>query len=1222
MRDHFCTPKALLEALKKSTLEGEEPDSTIISLAGKPATKTGGKKKDLGDLQAQIYAKQAEIDNLTKVKEYVEAPASKPMFNANDAKTAQDYIDAIKKKQADKKLLSPEEKELLKLNGKLTGIKVQIANALSDTKKTTPEQRRFDFEADAKRRVKLSDQTQKKLEVLQAGGKELTDAEVYRSLLFDARSKNDAERLKEVRKEVKDLKAEQTKVLNEKKDALLEKLKSDPASITNEELSILETNAEKKVRLDMEKAQREAEVLAKKIENQKNALKIKNQLLEDLKAGKSAGYLKDLQKKRFDAILNKENKTDLEKQLLKISKDLTKEKAKISQKHANVVFDALSNKKNLTKDEQTVLDAIVSKRQNELTKKLDTYTNLETTQKKRLEALNKPLKKNPAEIEAQEERMKPIRKDLENIFTDNYKRVSKADAEANGKQALVEAYKKGKFTDAEAEQLATNQHAINMRRITVNDARLNEQVKNLNKLLEEKTPLPKRARQTIIDKLTMVARQAEDGTLDDEAFGKLAKKVLKDQLTVSDAGVPHYVEIELRKLSKQIDELEASDKPLEVKYDEKALLHAKINAELSGLIKPTVADKINANIYLEPLLTVGSAVRDVLGSTNAVLSEAYLNKMTRLWLGKDTVNFDFKREAIGEGFQKLAKNATVEWERIGDNWKRAGEYARQGLVVVSHDKVASSKIKPLFAYENKGFGSVKDGIESVGHWFEVAGNFRLNATDMYFMDTTFKHHIAQTIADGLKENPNFKISKEQVEQAHQYANWMMFKEDNFLTNNVASVKQFLNNLGGLPFEVQGKQASIPLGDLLMRYTRTPINVGLRVFDMTGLGDLRFMFAKGEVPIYDRKALKPFVKSGENYTPKEVKERATKGMVKLLTTGVSGLAIAYGLGNTDVFSTGYTKENSDVEEAKGTRNDVYFNPMALTRWQNGFKEDKGDLLIPLTPLLGQHVVGLRAAIRFAKGKDLTEGEKSGLGQAVDAIATTFDVATSHLTDSTGLTGIKQAFQTPDAFAGAFVERVPKPFLVGSLGRDAVTIFDDKENVTKDTNAFQTGVNRLLNGSVGRNLLKPKTDITGDNPKSNGIGKALGFPFKIAKADPVIKELRKVSRESGVDVQLTQVDRRFEIGKTLAQDYGTEPQNMKLNAQDFAKWQEIHNNMVYQSVKTVLESEDYKSLTDPLDRADEIKNAKENPFVEIDGKDYTPKELFLEYKLKGRVVNINK
>ena len=63
MRDHFCTPKALLEALKKSTLEGEEPDSTIISLAGKPATKTGGKKKDLGDLQAQIYAKQAEIDN-------------------------------------------------------------------------------------------------------------------------------------------------------------------------------------------------------------------------------------------------------------------------------------------------------------------------------------------------------------------------------------------------------------------------------------------------------------------------------------------------------------------------------------------------------------------------------------------------------------------------------------------------------------------------------------------------------------------------------------------------------------------------------------------------------------------------------------------------------------------------------------------------------------------------------------------------------------------------------------------------------------------------------------------------------------------------------------------------------------------------------------------------------------------------------------------------------
>jgi hypothetical protein len=49
MRDHFCTPKALLEALKKSTVEGEdnaELGAIINELKGKKPTKTGTKKRN------------------------------------------------------------------------------------------------------------------------------------------------------------------------------------------------------------------------------------------------------------------------------------------------------------------------------------------------------------------------------------------------------------------------------------------------------------------------------------------------------------------------------------------------------------------------------------------------------------------------------------------------------------------------------------------------------------------------------------------------------------------------------------------------------------------------------------------------------------------------------------------------------------------------------------------------------------------------------------------------------------------------------------------------------------------------------------------------------------------------------------------------------------------------------------------------------------------------
>jgi len=930
-------------------------------------------------------------------------------------------------------------------------------------------------------------------------------------------------------------------------------------------------------------------------------------------------------------------------------------------------------------------------------------------QKKALKRYEKPVKETMPEIAAQKERMKPVNKDLRNIFTDNYLRVSKSDAELNGKQALIEAYKKGKFTDAEAEQLATNQHAINMRRITVNDARLNAQVKQFNKFLEEKK-VDKRARQTVLDKLLMVARQSEDGTLDNEAFGKLAKKVLKDQLTVSDAGVPNYVEIELRKLSKKIDEVNASDKRADIKHDEILALRGQINAQLSSLIKPNMGDKFNMPLFVEPLLNMGSAVGDVLGSANAVASHAYLNGMTRFLmkfdpkdpkaslatLGKELKSIDLGKEATntGKAISKLttgfvnnvafaldagfhpikACQKWVEARDTGTLWKPI-QYALEGHVPLGHDDTSSGKLRPAFAYENKGFeepwkrlgrglknkklgeisGSLADLVETTVHHYEILGNIRLNATDMPFLDYVYRNRIAEVISDGLKQDPNFKLTEEDVKNAHAFTNWLLFKNDNVVSENIKSLRDFFN----FKLDLGGNKLTIPIGSIIQRYTRTPTNVALRSLDVQGLADIRFLFGyigkglnknkeewvKQVREKYDDNIANKLdtgidvvskllnagitkyeLKKGKNgvaYVEAQLDEKTNKpiliadkqhdfemvqGIVKLATTGGLGVAIYALAQNTDVFSTGYDKKTSDVQEAEETRNDFYYNSTALLRLTFGGngKNQKGDTLIPLSKILGQHLFGAKTAVRLSKGEELN-------GDEANAVSDFFEASQNQFGDGTGLFNLAKAVKAP---LESITERLPKVPFTGSVGRDIATVIDDKERVTKTDSTLGTAWNQYLSGTAFRNSLPVKTDITGETPKSNGFGKFLGIPKKLAKANPILRELAKISKESGEDVQLKQVDNSFEIGKELAfkfRDYGIEPQTMKLNASDYAKWQEIHNKTVYEAVKKRINTDGFNELPVKI-KVSQIKSAVDNASKIIDGYNLPPKEEFLLWKLK--------
>jgi hypothetical protein len=269
--------------------------------------------------------------------------------------------------------------------------------------------------------------------------------------------------------------------------------------------------------------------------------------------------------------------------------------------------------------------------------------------------------------------MKPIRKDLRNIFTDNYLRVSKADAEANGKQALIEAYKKGKFTDAEAEQLATNQHAINMRRLEGVNGRQSAYGKHLDTVLKDKIK-NKVQRQSVVDRLLEVVRHSErdeNGNLTGEITQEQFNKVVDKYLSVSKDGLPYAVEKRLRELDTEIKN--------ESDFDLKMKLNAEASQLIGDLIKPTVGEKASTILQIGMLGGVKSFERDFFGGLinssisginpfSGILkpkSYSFLKKtIADAWDGKNTLNPEgttdnrstFKLESgIGKFFERLLK---------------------------------------------------------------------------------------------------------------------------------------------------------------------------------------------------------------------------------------------------------------------------------------------------------------------------------------------------------------------------------------------------------------------------------------------------------------------------------------------------------------------------------------------------------------------------------------
>ena len=508
-------------------------------------------------------------------------------------------------------------------------------------------------------------------------------------------------------------------------------------------------------------------------------------------------------------------------------------------------------------------------------------------------------------------------------------------------------------------------------------------------------------------------------------------------------------------------------------------------------------------------------------------------------------------------------------------------FLKQSIIDAWHGK---NTLNPEGTTDNRSTFKLES---SVGKFFERLLKVRLTVADAIWLEHVYTAKKEMYVK---QQGEGYKLTNADKEMLFHEAEKALLKDDNKATKWAKVVQNVFN--GNLPETPKNQRKNFGVGTLLFPFVKFPVNATRQILHLSSLLDVKDTI----IPSNERS-----------------RKEAVQAFVRKLPLN-AGLALLGIVGGASGFITpSYDPKTFDSEEAENRPPDsIIIGDRAIPFSQ----------IMPLSPYLKAWANVGREGIKGTKPTDIVF---SALGGAFSGIFDTLKGSAEGgvLQGTENLIKNSKEGNDVDVLKGLYKTALEQStYIVPAVIKEGATLVNDAKINTKDTDSnslfpFKTLGNKFLSKvKVGTQDL----DVTGKPLKDSFAFDP--FNTKIVKADPVIKELRKVSRKSGVDVQLKQVDNNFRIGKELAEDYGTEPQNMKLNAQDFAKWQEIHNNMVYQSVKTMVESEDYKSLTDPLDKADEIKNAKKNPFVEIDGKDYTPKELFLEYKLKGRVVNINK
>lgn len=557
---------------------------------------------------------------------------------------------------------------------------------------------------------------------------------------------------------------------------------------------------------------------------------------------------------------------------------------------------------------------------------------------------------------------------------------------------------------------------------------------------------------------------------------------------------------------------------------------AQMMDKIASTVPPSWGQRISTIQTMAQLLNPKTAIRNTLGNS---IFAGFDNLSDVVGTGVD------KFISIGTGQRtKVLPSITAQLKGVLKGGAEGLEDARLGIDT-------SGGVASQFDLPNRTFRGKYNPLT----YFEKAMNVELRATDRAAYTGAYEGSLNNQMRAAKVTTPTPKM----IEVAKADGLYRTFQDNSKLAEMFTNTKKILNKVG----TPDGK---FGLGDLILKYPKTPANLLSRGLDYSPVGFVKALY----------QATRPYL-GGADFDQKQFVETFSRGLV-----GTGLLSSGYVLAANGVI-TSAPSEDKDIRSLEQTMGGGGFriNVDALKRWVSDG--------VPQSNKVGDTTVtydwAQPVALGLAMGANMHMNPK---GQdKFTSMIEQLDAGTSALTQQSVVKGVSQFMGDVDDYgaARAFVNAglsIPASF-VPSLLNQAVQLEDNTLRETYDPSIVKTATNRAIARIPKlQGILPDAIDTLGGTKEryqdgSNTVFNVLFNPSFVGKIkdNPGAAEVLDLYKRSGEVKQAPRnVDKKVKIdGKDVA-----------LTGDQYTYYQQYVGGLADVGINKLIKTEEYKAMDD--------------------------------------------
>lgn len=566
----------------------------------------------------------------------------------------------------------------------------------------------------------------------------------------------------------------------------------------------------------------------------------------------------------------------------------------------------------------------------------------------------------------------------------------------------------------------------------------------------------------------------------------------------------------------------------------KQLKVAELQDAIASAVPPNILRQISSLQTMAQLLNPKTAIRNILGNLLFQVSE---NASRVASLPADILAslITGKRTLLAPSIQKQAVG-------MREGFKEGVEEA---LLGVDTTKMASQFDLPGRTFRNGFLGTLEKIL-----------NAELRAPDRAFFRGAFDESLDMQMRLAKTDTP----TQEMIEQATYDGMYKTFQDENIATRLFTGLKRALN---------VGKDFG--LGDLIIKYPRTPANLLMRGLEYSPVGFARTVFEMGK-PLFGR----PF------------NQRAFAESFGRAAVGSSTVLTGYLLYKLGII-TGRPEEDKDVaatQRALGL-GQYRVNTSALKRFivsgfdPNSTKQQVGDQLVTYD-WIQPFAIGLSMGANI--GQNSNKVNPNGIVNAILASVQEGARTVEEQPLLKGLTTFTQGKSISEAVANTILE-APSSF-VPSLLNQITTLTDNVTREVTDPNKFKEMINRVfarlpgLSGTLPARKTVFGTDMERYLDNTNSFFNVMINPAFVTtlKQNEAGQEVLRLYQESGLTEQAPRV---------VQKKVKVNGQDLQLSGQQISDYQAYVGQKTQRYFEEVMQSPAYNALSD-AEKASKLAN----------------------------------